>query len=515
MADFIKIPEKTLYTACDDKRVKVVVGGVNTEYFAPSVNMSFKLESPSEKYFLNICDDVDQVKTESKSESIDGDLLKIKDGQVESCFKNIDGGIKIERVFDVKPTSAPRYKLAFSQGVRFCYQPELTPEEIADGHIRPDNVVGSYAIYCDKVGHYKDKSGNTTVNYGSGKIGHLYAPYWTDSGGKKIKGSQEIVGNILTFDLPDEQWLDEAVYPITLDPDVGFTTAGGSLSSFNTNATGIFSAGSNGSATAVFVALNGTGAMVTAGVYNDNSSYPGDLLRDSGDVASANGFVECTLDTPLSINTGTNYWVCSRRSGLSIRYDSLAGKYAKYSTTTYSAGSLPDPWPSGQSSAANTVYSMYFAYTESGGSTLLPIPKCSLLYYGKPLGINAETLLGIISSSLLYSGGTLGVNAETLVSIPAASITFGGQFLGVNEVVIIPASSILYSGKPLDSISGSVVTINVSSIILSGQELKINETIIIQNASLLYKGKGVTVIDGTIPIGGGKRKWVTIYAKRR
>ena len=400
MADFTKIPEKTLYIACDDKRVKVFVGGVNTEYFAPSVNMSFKLESPSEKYFLNICDDLDQVKTESKSEIFDGgESITVKDGQVESCFKSTDGGIKIERVFYIKPTAAPRYKLEFSKGVKFHYQPELTQEEIADGHIRPDNVVGSYAIYCDKAGHYKDKSGKTTVNYGSGKIGHLYAPYWTDSGGKKTKVTQEIVGNTLIFALPNEKWLDEAVYPITLDPDVdlGHTGTGASVEAvYSTKLYALYlglaaSAGTPTSLSAIMNYFDKTAPDIGMIAVYAAGSPVGDLVAQTEIVASTDVGVSTkktyTFDvtgTPDDLVADAAYYagLYFARTGnygntglvCYVAYDANVD-YDNYSKIRTFDETFPDPFPSTPGNIADKRYSVWVTYTEAGGSTLLPINR--------------------------------------------------------------------------------------------------------------------------------------------
>jgi len=377
MADFKKIIEKpALYEAADTENIKAVVGGINTDYFAPSANISFKMQSGKEQYFFNICDDVDQVKTVGIAENFDKNKLAIRDGDQESTFELKETSLKIERVFYVKPTVAPKYKLAFSPGVSFHYQPELTPEEIAEGCFRPDNVVGSYAVYCDKSGHYKDRSGNTIVNYGCGKIGHLYAPYWTDADGKKVKGTQEIKDGVLTFALPGQKWIDTATLPIKLDPDVGYDTAGGSSG----GATGFAKGNHSGSGGAKFNFNTGTldsfsayvktissEGTVEGGLYDLNvSDEPNGLKHQTSSFNDITGTAAWVSGTMSGSITSGDYAITFAASGaVHNYYDAVSG--AGYHNNT-NVVSLPDPWSGTQSTGYN--YSMYVTYTESG---LLPI----------------------------------------------------------------------------------------------------------------------------------------------
>lgn len=244
------------------------------------------------------------------------------------------------------------------------HQPELTQDEINEGCVRPDNVINSYVGYFDKANN----------EYETGKFCHIYRSKLIAADAAEIWVNQEIINNDLIISIP-RKWCTDHEFPIVLDPTFGYTSVGGSNSSLNTNATGLFSPSSNGSVTSVSVATLATGYKVTAGIYSDSGAYPNSRLSDSGESDTAsNAFVECVLDSPVDVVSGTNYWLCDRRTtGSSIKYDTLTGKFAKYSTTTYSAGVLPNPWPAGQTSASNTVYSMYATYTESGGATLLPI----------------------------------------------------------------------------------------------------------------------------------------------
>lgn len=99
----------------------------------------------------------------------------------------------------------------------FFYQPALTQKEINDGHIRPDDVVGSYAVY------HKTKSHN---KYTTGKAFHIYRPKWVDTKGDWVWADLEIKEGEYINTLPDDFW-HNAVYPIYCNDTFGNTNLGG------------------------------------------------------------------------------------------------------------------------------------------------------------------------------------------------------------------------------------------------------------------------------------------------
>lgn len=393
MPDFVKIKDKPkLYQAADTENIKAVVGGKNTENFAPSANISFKMRSGEEKYFFNICDDIKQVKTVGKEEDWNGNKLKIKDGDIESTFELFDTSLKIERVFHKKPTTAPRYKLKYSKGISFHYQPELTQEEIDEGVVRPDNVVGSYAVRCDKQGHYKDENGKTRVDYGCGKIGHLYAPYWTDAEGEKVKGVQRVEGDYLIFDLPDQTWIDSAKLPITLDPDIGYTTAGASSTTHNTGILyfiDAYAASSDGTLDDMSIyceAVSG-GGRLTMGLFTISGSTATKVDDTVGDTISTTGMSwrAQNVNSGASVSNGTDYhpaWIIETSSTIRVAFDSTSDSM-RYKFTSYSHGSLAASY-TGLVNWVARSYSIYASYTESGGGDgLLPI----IMHYNQKMRV--------------------------------------------------------------------------------------------------------------------------------
>jgi len=92
---------------------------------------------------------------------------------------------------------------------------------VAEKAFRPDNVVGSYAVY------HATKKNN---EYMTGKAFHIYRPIAEDAVGNKAWCAIHIDGHLdpknLTITVP-QQFLDEAVYPVVIDPDFGYLIAGG------------------------------------------------------------------------------------------------------------------------------------------------------------------------------------------------------------------------------------------------------------------------------------------------
>jgi hypothetical protein len=149
-----------------------------------------------------------------------------------------DGGLEIEVVLKEKPISNVIEFSIETKGLEFFYQPELEDSEVegmvererismeeAKRRCRPENVVGSYAVY------YKDTPANYVggKEYKAGKMCHIYRPKVADAKGNEIWGelNVDVDNNLLTVTV-DEEWLERAIYPVIVDPTFGYTTAGSS-----------------------------------------------------------------------------------------------------------------------------------------------------------------------------------------------------------------------------------------------------------------------------------------------
>jgi hypothetical protein len=74
---------------------------------------------------------------------------------------------------------------------------------------------GSYAVYKKE----------TLIGEGTGKLCHIHRPLIIDARGRRCWGDLSIVGNELRITIP-ERWLNEAKYPVIVDPTIGTATIG-------------------------------------------------------------------------------------------------------------------------------------------------------------------------------------------------------------------------------------------------------------------------------------------------
>lgn len=170
--------------------------------------------------------------------SLDGDVIKWTKPNLEARFYSqgwgVDkGAFEFEVVLLSKPVSNMLTFSLQSKELEFFHQPPLTPTQIADGANRPDSVVGSYAVYHATKSNIHVGQGDA-VKYKAGKAFHIYRPRVTDALGKSVWGELNIdaAAGTLTI-IIDQTWLDNAIYPVVVDPTFGYDTIGGTTSGFN------------------------------------------------------------------------------------------------------------------------------------------------------------------------------------------------------------------------------------------------------------------------------------------
>ncbi len=158
------------------------------------------------------------------------------DGKERTFTINSNGGVEFDTILHEKPKTN---KLEFpiqTENLNFYYQPPLHPEHPTwaddnnDGKpdsYRPQHVVGSYAVYHkDKSGDYSKMGGK---NYKTGKAFHIYRPKIWDAEGNEVWGELKMdeEKGVLSVIVPQE-FLDKAVYPVTVDPNFGYEGEGAS-----------------------------------------------------------------------------------------------------------------------------------------------------------------------------------------------------------------------------------------------------------------------------------------------
>lgn len=244
MAELIQIPNKTEYSVSGfgSTKTNIHIGGRDVSVgskVVPNVNKSWEFESGEEKFWLNL---------NRKDVVVDKEVATLKDGwlslkigdQTEEWF--VSGNIFYWNIhMDKKPVSnVIVWELSFPDGVSFHYQHTLeyqfenfggegakTLEEFLAMTHAPEGVEGSYAVYCDKNCNISRADGSVVGNYQTGKLCHIYRPYATDSAQNSVWCDLFIDpdSNLMQITIPQD-FLDNAVYPITLDPDVGHTSCG-------------------------------------------------------------------------------------------------------------------------------------------------------------------------------------------------------------------------------------------------------------------------------------------------
>ena len=182
----------------EDTPVHVKVGG-DIPKFVPNINMS----KWHDEAWLNM-NHPDPVGPEV--EKFEDDRVELAVGNNTHRYSLVGGGLSYEVIFTQRPVSNEvRFNMLFPEGLMFWYQPPLTQEEIDEGAERPENVVGSYAVYWKK----RDNK------YKTGKFCHIFRPRLVDAWGEWIWGEVEVLERRLIFKM-DAEWLDNAHYPVVL-----------------------------------------------------------------------------------------------------------------------------------------------------------------------------------------------------------------------------------------------------------------------------------------------------------
>jgi hypothetical protein len=284
--------------------------------------------------------------------------------------------LKWDIEFKEKPsTNVFEWEITYSEGIEFYYQPALTSDDIDRGRIRPENVVGSYAVYCDKSGHHKDADGNTIVNYRAGKLLHIYRPLCIDAKGNKEWAELTISKGKLSITIP-QKYLDEAAYPVTLDPDLGYTSVGESTLTDSTYREAHHdttdASGGDTSTISVYVAdlMAGGPWYMNVGIYND-SSKPNTIMATSVQFAPG-GTGWRSVNYVATLAGSTKYWIAfsfkQSDSRIDVAYDTVENGWEYYKAVG-TEEALPSSWGTGDGTYTSR-FSLYATYTTGGGASI-------------------------------------------------------------------------------------------------------------------------------------------------
>ncbi len=349
ISDFIKVKDKSEYDAIlneFDVRTDIKVGGKDESTggkFTPNINM----QKWGGECWLNINhpDTVSDQKPDFTPNKIE-----LRLNNKIHRYKILDRSrIEYEIDFLQKPaTPVIRLNLDFPDGLQFFLQPELTQLEKEQGAERPENVIDSYAVYCKKRNN----------KYKTGKFCHIYRIRATDSYGIWTWCKQQIAGKEWIITIPTDFWTN-AVYPITLDPILGYSTPGSSQWGAST-----IKMGSNDDTDAnggdiqkfhIAVQARIAPAMVKICVHecdqadgNPENFSPVEQVEFEVNI-SDDEWIDAPIGESLSGNTKYIVVFHVDNSNTKIKFDS--GGSGWYSAGIY-ANSFEDPWPQSCTSIA-------------------------------------------------------------------------------------------------------------------------------------------------------------------
>ncbi len=363
----IKNAELDRYKNEPKDEVKITLGDKDKTEFVPNIELkrwnevSFKIKPKG----------LEIVATQDKSLSFENN--KIKFGTPKMNFEMYEytegeGGYKYIWYLNEKPVSNIVEFDIETSGLDFFYQPELTTEEITQGMIRPEDVIGSYAVYHSTKGKMNDINGK---DYKVGKAFHIFRPHLIDANGLEAWGNLHIENGIYSVEIPQD-FLDKAVYPIKSNDTFGYEGVGGStLWSANVirayRFTGAVGTGNSMSAniasidtkkTKMAIYLDSDNSRIDTTSEYTTSGYPGTIWITqnlaSSPTLSAVSYLLAVWSSGASSPGQTN----------GISFDTGSIDNSRYDDETYGT------WPTTFADTEETNdyrYFIYTTYTPSGG----------------------------------------------------------------------------------------------------------------------------------------------------
>ena len=493
-----------------ETKPKILIGGKSSK-FVPNLNISFQCETTSEQYFINI--NRKSLKVGSQVQKVVGGKLKLKVGNNTDIWHVDDNGrLKWDIQFDSKPSgNVFEWELKCSKELEFCYQPALTEAEIAKGTVRPPEVVGSYAVYCDKKGHLKNENGNTVINYASGKLTHIYRPFCTDALGHTAWADLYINPDdkVLRITIPQD-YLDSATYPVTLDPTFGYTTIGATNGS---TATGVWWAldalSAAGTLTNLSIACDTAGGNSQTDIkyafYSDNSGVPDTQLAVDATAwtipsSSTKTWRTNPVDWSYSLTASTQYWGAafgaSIPPGYAFAYDSGGSKSNRYSSAT------TPPSPAGTTSQDYTDahFSVYATYTS--GSTSVAVNNSSHAHTAGSPAISQNHVLAVLNAASAHSAGNPAISQNHVLAVlnAASAHSAGNPAISQNHVLAVlnAASAHTATNAILHQIHSVIVQSSAHAQTAGNVSLSQIHALVIQNGVHSHVSENVSLSPGVI-----------------
>lgn len=298
----------------------------------------------------------------SPMRNLEDNKVTWRDGDVEihqylvGPTEQFEGGIfEFEVILHSKPVSNKIVLDIETKGLVFYYQPTLTQQEIDNGAQRPDNVVGSYAVY------HESKRDN---KYKTGKAFHIPRPQPIDADGSTVWADMLIENGQMTITIP-QKFLDEAKYPIRHATGLRFgnTVAGLSADSLENQIRGLVTTGAFGTGISisayieVFTAAKDTKAALYDG--SDNLVTNGET--DETLVATGAAHWETFNFTLAPTLSAVTYWIAawseSAGGGNLLYYDAGDAGDGREDAEAYNG--WPNPATGSSNNHKRSIYVTY------------------------------------------------------------------------------------------------------------------------------------------------------------
>ncbi len=346
---------------------------------------------------------VSNVSTNSNPVGITSEVdNSIGSGQTVKMQPTSDGtGFNVDIQLAFKPTSNVfSYQFSGYQDMDFYYQPPLNIEMSSStctetdcgGMHRPENIVGSYAVYSKT--HANHILGQT--NYETGKLFNIYRPQVTDANGNKIWAILNYSNGNLTITVP-QQFLDSAKYPILIDPTFGYTSTPGTQQNpytiANQKAIYTYTASSGDTATQLNVwdGTDGASTSTQIGIYDFSGGHPVNRTGFcSASVPSGTEKELVSCSASISLVAGTVYTMATGANGGDfIWLDSGAAGDAAPQGSDCTRCAMPNPWTFGDIQA--WIVGMYATYTPAAPAANPEEVKVNIM---NKVNINGKVKIG-------------------------------------------------------------------------------------------------------------------------
>ena len=120
--------------------------------------------------------------------------------------QNPEGAYEFDVVLKEKPESNKIEIPIETKNLNFYPKSYSASEQI------PENLIGSYTAFISKI---------NLAKHGTGKVFRIFRPKIIDAKGDWVWGELNIDRDLMAIAIP-QKFLDEAAYPVTVDPNIGF-----------------------------------------------------------------------------------------------------------------------------------------------------------------------------------------------------------------------------------------------------------------------------------------------------